>query len=157
MKLYEIAPAYHALRDAAEDGEDVATALATIEDELERKVESIAHIDRGLDAEAEAIRAEEQRLAKRRRALESNRERLREYVRVQMIEHGVQKVKTPTTSFAIVEGPPRVEVENEAAVPDFYTRTRREVDKAAILAAHKDDGEIVPGTRVVRDWQLRIR
>lgn len=157
MKLYEIAPEYERLQQAAEDGEDVTLALATIEDALERKIESIAHVDRGLDAEAEAIRGEEQRLAKRRRALEASREHLREYVRTQMIEHGVTRVKTPTVTFSIVEGPPRVEVFCEANVPELYTRTRREVDKAAILAAHKEDGEIVEGTRIVRDWQLRIK
>ncbi|MCK6549295.1 siphovirus Gp157 family protein [Myxococcota bacterium] len=155
-RLYEIAHQYRALADAADDGEDVADELARCEGDLTAKATAMAAIIRGLRSDAEALREEEKRLAARRRALEANDERIRAYVLEQLDAAGIARVKTPLFTWAVMDGPERVEVEDEAAIPAEYQRTRVDIDRAAVLAAWKRDGEVVPGTRVVRGRVLRM-
>ena len=122
-----------------------------------RHTELLVHVLAALGAEVDVIRAEEQRLAERRRVRESRVESLREYLRTNMDASGIAKIATGTHTITVADGAARVIIEDEGAVPAEYTRTRVEIDKRAILAAMKSDGECVPGTRVERSRALRIR
>lgn len=76
MTLYQLKDNYRAVLQMMEeddiDQEAVLTTLEAISDEVEVKAENYAIILAELKAEAEKIKAEEERLAKRRKALESN-------------------------------------------------------------------------------------
>ena len=74
-----------------------------------------------------------------------------------MEQSGIQKIKAGTFTIWLQEGPERVEVVDEAAVPEAFFRVKREVSKSEILRAYKQDGECVPGTRIERSVGLRIR
>lgn len=155
--LYELAPVYAELLRAAEDGEDVETALAQITEAIERKADSIGCVLAQLEADAETIWAEEKRLAGRRRALESARERLRDYVRAEMDAHGITRIKTARFTLSVRDNPPSIVIVDEAQVPDQYVRITRVPDKTAIKRALEQDGEVVPGTRIERGRSLQIR
>lgn len=157
MRLYELTAAYAAIQQLADDGEDVSAQLAELDDALEAKGTALVAVMRGLDAEADALRLEELRMATRRRAIEANVERLREYVRTQMQANGITKIKGPAFSIGLSDGPERVVVEDAEAVPTEFQRVRTEVDKSRILAAWKQSGECVPGTRIERSTSLRVR
>jgi len=160
LRLYELAPAYAYLIDALdEDGDpsDGHAHLDALSDAIDAKAASIAHVLAQLDAEAEMMRAEEKRLAARRQARERRAESLRDYLRMSLDAAGVSKIKSATHTISVGDGPQRVVVEDEGAIPAEFLRTKIEIDKRAILVAMQSLGECVPGTRVERGRVLRIK
>ncbi len=160
LRLYELAPAYAYLIDALDDDGDASDGhahLDALSDAIDAKAAAIAHVLAQLDAEAEAMRAEEKRLAARRQARERRAESLRDYLRMSLDAAGVAKIKTSTHTISVGDGPQRVVVEDEGAVPQEYLRTKIEIDKRGILEAMKSLGECVPGTRIERTRVLRIK
>jgi hypothetical protein len=173
MRLYEIGAAYRgallALEEAraAEvilpDGEIVLGATAQAEadllhaafdaigDAFDQKAESIAMLMRELDAEAEAVKAEEARLSRRRKALESHAARLKDYLRACFVSAGRDKLKTGLFSFSIGKPRASVQVVDLEAIPEDLLRVvpeTREPDKIAIKKA-LDSGREVPGVCLV--------
>ena len=159
LKLYELAPAYAYLIDALDDDDsgDGHAHLDALADAIDAKAAGIAHVLAQLDAEAEAMRVEEKRLAARRQARERRAESLRDYLRMSLDAAGVPKIKTSTHTISVGDGPQRVVVEDEGAIPAEFLRTKIEIDKRAILVAMQSLGECVPGTRVERGRVLRIK
>ena len=154
--LYEIAPEYRRLTECEED-DDTAALLTACADQLEAKVAALCHVVAELDGEAEQLRVEEKRLAARRASRENRAESLRDYLRTGMDAAGIAKIKTPTHTITIGDGPQRCVVDDELLVPAQFLRVKTEVDKKSVLEAYKTDGECVPGTRVERSRALRIR
>lgn len=160
LRLYELAPAYAYLIDALDEDGDASDGhahLDALSDAIDAKAASIAHVLAQLDAEAEAMRSEEKRLAARRQARERRAESLRDYLRMSLDAAGVSKIKSATHTISVGDGPQRVVVEDEGAIPAEYLRTKIEIDKRAILVAMQSLGECVPGTRVERGRVLRIK
>lgn len=159
MKLYEITGAYLQLQERAEEGEDITEALAQLDDALEQKATSVVRVVQGLEADVQAIRAEEQRLKKRRESIEANVERVREYLKHNMAAQGIRQIKSPQFVISLRDGPPKVRVIDEAQLPREYVREKvtREPNKVAILDAYKSAGEVVPGTEVVQEPCLQIK
>lgn len=156
--LYELASDYRALQERLDEGavaDDLQ--LDALSGAMEDKALAIMHVMRQLDLEAEVLKQEEQRLAARRRAAEANKERLRSYVARCMAEAGVHKIKGPTLTLSLRETAERVVVVDEALVPETYVRVKREVNKAAVLDAYKETGEIVPGCSIERGTALYTR
>ncbi len=156
-KLYELSGEYARLQALAEDGEDVESALVELGGELSAKCEGIARVLASMDGGEEAIDAELKRLKARKAAATNARERLRDYLRTNMAACGIERIKTPLFTISVRQSPPRVEVDDEGAVPAEFTRTTTSVDKAAVLAAFKRDGEMVPGTRIEHGTTLTIK
>lgn len=153
--LYELMGEYAELQEAAEnpdvDAEQFAELIKKVDEakgELRDKVDRIARLLRNLDADARKLKYEEQRLAKRRQAMNNNSERLRDWVRTTMELLDVDKIKTEM--FTVTLGQPsfRVEVLDETKVPKEYVRTEIKVDKKAVLKAVNEDGEIIEGCDV---------
>jgi phage host-nuclease inhibitor protein Gam len=157
VRLYEIASEYMQLQALAESGEDVGPMLATVDVALAEKAQGVVYVLKNLEAEAEAFRAEETRLAARRQTLERAADQIRDRVRSAMAAGGVTRVKAGTFSISLSEGCERVEVEDAAAVPEAFHRVKREIDKSAILRAYKSDGEVPAGINIVRGTRLVIR
>lgn len=155
--LYALADQYRVLQERLDDGEDVSDALAQLDGALEQKSLAIMHAMRNLDAEVEAFKTEEQRLAARRKTLEAQRTKLKEYVLRCMQDANVLKLKAGTFQLAVREDPEHVVIEDEGLIPDTYMRVKREPNKSAILDAYRTTGELVPGTRVERGHSLRTR
>jgi hypothetical protein len=157
--LYELTGAWADLQEAAENGEDVSDALAAIGDAIEVKAERSMAVVRNLESDIEAIAAEEQRLAKRRKTAEANVQKLRDYVRDCMDAATIPSIKRPTVTLSVGDGPEGVEVDDIDAVPPEFkvTTTACRVDKAGVKAAYKQHGECVSGTRIVRKRVLTVR
>lgn len=161
MRLYELAPEYARLIDAADDGDDVSAQLAAIGGELSAKVGALVHVIADLDGEASAMRQEEARLAARRAVRERRVESLREYLREGMTAAGITQIKTATHTITLSPSTPRVEVDDVTAIPAEYMRQPATPpaapDKKAIADVYQWLGECVPGTRVVKTVALRIK
>lgn len=164
MSLYDLTGELAELQRLAEDGEDVSEALARVEGDLEKKGLGIAHVLRNLEADVTALNAETERLIEKSQRLVRQHKRLGEYVLATMQARGVHAIKGPAFSLKVAENPPKVVVEDESAIPPEYMRTpdpppppKAVPDKKAILAAFKEHGEVVPGTRIERGVRLVIK
>ena len=98
MKLYELTNDYLALLEAIDNDEipeeAIADTLEAIESCIEDKADSIACLPKNLDAECKAIKAEEERLAERRKAKEKSHERIKQYLSDTLQIAGIDKVET---------------------------------------------------------------
>jgi Siphovirus Gp157 len=162
LRLYDLTVNHLKIQAAIENGdsEELDVLLNTkeaIEEAIEVKAEGYAKIIRSIEGQALAIKAEEERLAKRRKSLESNAKHLKQSLEQSMIDVGMKKLKTQLFSFNIQKNPPSVEVLNDAAVPETYLILQDpKLDKKAILADLKN-GVAVPGVEIKQSEGLRIR
>lgn len=157
MRLFELATEFRNLSECADSGQDVGEAFDAIACAFEDKVTAAVHVMRDLELDADKLAAEIKRLTDRKRAIDGNATRLRERIRDAMISCDLRKVKAETFSITLSDGPERVGIADETLVPESFIRTKREVDKSAILAAYKQDGELVPGAVIERGTRLVIR
>ncbi len=161
-RLYDLTESYRGiaalLDDETMDPEVISTALAEINGSITEKCANIAGLIKDYDADADAIRAEEKRLADRRRAIENRREWLKGYIKENMERMELGKIKTPLVTFRLQNNPPAVVIDNMGDLPKGYiVETISQVaDKKAIAAAIKA-GEIVPGARLSQGVSLRIK
>ena len=148
MHLYELTSAYAALQDA-EDADAFTQALEDLGDEITVKALGIAAVVRNLEAEAEATRAEANRLYERSNAAKNRRDGLKDYLLRCLDEAGMAQVKDARFTVAVRPSPPSVDVLDMAALPERYLRYKGpEPDRSAI----REDllaGEDVPGAELV--------
>ena len=161
--LYDLSEAVRSVLDGsfavdAETGEIFdSESLDVLDGLVDDKLEACCKYMRELGAEAEAIKAEEQRLAQRRRAAEARAQRFRGYVLGCMERAGKQKIKTPLFSMWIGHSH-NLEVTDADALPEQFVsiRSERVIDKRAIKDAIKAGAEI-PGARLVESTSLQVR
>ena len=99
-----------------------------------------------LESQTELCRAEEKRIAERRRLFEALQERLEGYAIRVMEDLGVKKLEGATSVLRLHAKPASVVIENLAEIPARFIVEKiiRDPDKRAIKAAI-DAGEDVPG------------
>ena len=160
MTLYDIDAQIAALEDAAEDdmlidaetGEliSVSQALDALRMEREEKLENVACWVKNLSAEADAIREEENRLVKRRKAAETKAANLKAWLLAAMTrEDGTtDKLKTGRVMVSVKRNPPSTVVD-DALLPSTYKvakityQPNKEMIKRELLA-----GGEVPGAHL---------
>ena len=124
-RLYDIADQfkelfdrYDDMIDTEEDAEDIEQAwfdtLEGIEGEFECKAESVAQYIKELNAEAEAIKAEEKKLSVRRKAKENAAIRMKDYLKSCMETMNLKKVETARAKISIRNNAPTLKIDNEA-------------------------------------------
>ena len=160
MTLYDIDAQIAALDGAAEDdmlidaetGEliSVSQALDALRMEREAKLENVACWVKNLSAEADAIREEENRLIKRRKAAETKAANLKAWLLAAMTrEDGTtDKLKTGRVSISVKRNPPSTVVDDDL-LPSTYKvakityQANKELIKRELLA-----GGDVPGAHL---------
>jgi hypothetical protein len=165
LHLYDLAEEAVALDDllSMDDGEWTTEAemLATeLAAKLTAKADAFGGYLRGLEAQAEAIKEEEMRLAARRKAAMGRADRLRRYGLMALQRMERPKVAGDLFTLAVQNNPPSVAITvGVDALPAQYVRTipeQREPDKTAIRDALKR-GETIDGAALVTTQSLRIR
>lgn len=142
MNLYELTQEQAALvamidnHTDPETGElDAAYAEALEASELATaaKLEAVEAFRRGIRAEAEAFKAEEMRLAKRRKALESRDEALGKYIASCLTLSGLDHLKAGTFDFRMQNNSPAVMLTCDVMdLPEEYRKATWTADKKAI-------------------------
>jgi len=163
IALYELTEGYKSLWDLVEDSDSdltmIETALQTVEGAIEVKANNIIIFLKSLDADAKAIKEEEQRLSARRKAIENKHLSIKQYLQAQMELAGIEKLKTATHSIGLQNSPPSLSVFDRDLIPQKYMTLvpeHYEIRNDAV----KDDlkaGIDVPGAELVRGRGLRIR
>lgn len=174
MKLYELAEQYRGFEekldifvDMIENGDIDEQAfddtLDMLTASLEDSVDACACAVKNMEAEAEAMEAEEKRLAKRRKARENAAERLRTYIAVSMQRAGKDKVETARNRLSFRKST-RVYIPNEAAFVQYAMSCREDLltykaptpDRVAIQRALQA-GQMIPGALMEDHMNLQIK
>ena len=162
FKLYELNEIYNNIWDLVSDDEiDVDTlekALTDVEDNINSKADNIAKLIKGIDIDVVGLKAEEKRIADRRKALENKQSNIKLYLENQLKMMEIDKLKTTLFSFNIQNNPPSVKFINEDLIPQEYKTvvTTTSISKKDILAAIKEGIE-VEGAEMVQTRSIRIR
>ena len=157
-KLYELTERYRTIENMLEDEyitkDEIKTSLQAIEDEFGDKVSTLGKFVLELKSTTEAIKIEEDRLLKRRQAIVSNIEWLKNYMLTEMLAIDILKIKRDVVTVSVQDNPPSVELLDLEQVPEEYVRIIPEVkepDKKTIAEHFKQTGEIVPGVSMILD------
>lgn len=158
MKLYELNESFQQIQTLIEEDQDgLQDTLESIELAIEEKLENIGKVIKNLEAEANAFKEEEKRLADRRRSLENNIKHLKQYAENSMVVTGDKKIKAGLFTFAIQKNPPSVSVFNDVIVPKkYYVPVDPKLDKTKIKEDLKN-GENIPGVELKQSESLRIK
>lgn len=163
MKLYDLTSQYAELARLAQDAidaEDIkayADTMEGLEGAIGDKMDGCASVFRQLELTESAIKAEEERLAKRRKTIANNRERLRLYMLSCMEAAGITESKGTRFTCKIAANPPRLIVDDETLLPERFIRVKREPDKAAIKLYLSTGGELPGAVHSEQSTSLRIR
>jgi hypothetical protein len=159
--LYEISDTYQqaigrALENEA-DAEALTRELEVITDSFAVKAEAVLGFMRGVEAEADAFKAESDRLAARGKALQANSDRLRKYLETEFRRLGLPEIKAGLNTLKFQSNPWSVEVAvDPESLPAKYQRVKVEADKTAIKA-DLQAGVDVPGCRLTQGQRFVIK
>lgn len=161
MNLYELTAVYQRLQDQIESGEDYDGILEVIGDEIETKADGYARVIRNMEAEAAAFKAEEKRLAEKRKVCENAVDRLKKNLFDSMKATGKEKFKTELFSFAIQGNggklPVIVDVKDTSELPDDLVKITEAPDLDAIRAYIEETGDLTYAHFGERGESLRIK
>lgn len=105
MRLYELTEQWDVVFNMMEDGETdeqvIFDTLESIEGEIEDKADNYAKIIRNLQANADALKAEEERLYRRRKSAENHIQKLKDTLQANLEFIGKTKFKTDLFSFSV--------------------------------------------------------
>ena len=165
--IYDITQDYLTILEMAQDPEIdpqlIADTFEAIDGELEMKAESYAKVMKNLEGDIKALKAEEDRLALKRKTIENNIKRMKTTLKDVMEITGKTKFKTELFSFNIQNNPPSVVMDTTdiKSIPKKYLKTKDpEIDKAAIKEALLDNKNLksLKGVAHLEQTQgLRIR
>lgn len=143
--LYELTNDFLMLLDMADDPDVeeqvwLDTAIG-IEGALEVKADGYAKVIRKLTADADAVKAEKERLDSREKALRNRANSLKRMLQESMEATGKMKFKTQLFSFGIQKNAPSLKILDERLIPeDYLVPQPPKVDTAGIKAAAKENG-----------------
>lgn len=157
MNLYEMSGALRDLCELMASGDltpeqaDEAAAMASrlLAEDLPQKVDNYCGLLKSMEGDEATLKAEEERLAKRRKASENARKRLMGYLDDGLHRAGLEKVKGTRFTVSLAKKPPSLRVVDEAQIPAHYwTEQPPKLDKRGLLLVLKT-GEEVPGAEIV--------
>ena len=159
MTLYELTQEFEALYSLADEleGDALIELFNELQCSLTEKLDNSAKVLKQLQADAEAIKAEEARLSSRRKAIEKNAERLKDMMLTALKASGEAKTKTTLFSFS-VRSSASVSITDESRLASGYIRTTTTTapDKKAIKES-LDKGIDVEGAEIVYNESLQIK
>ena len=164
MTLYEIDSRIKAIIDGLYDnvdengevGEIDFTELLQLQEDRKTKLENIALYIKNTEAEAKAIKEEEEKLSKRRKSLERKADRLRELMITSMHEANEPEIATARCKAKIKDNEV-TEIIDLELIPEEYIKVKvdRSADKTAIKKAIKA-GEQVTGAVISIHTTIKI-
>lgn len=154
--LYELATEMEELLEAEEVSEG---ALQVVFGDIQKKSENICQFLAVLDAEVNTYKAEEERLANRRKAMENRGKQIKEYFKQNMQRLGIDKINAGTFKVALQNSPSSLVVEDAENIPAEFIDIipeRKEVNKTRLKEALKN-GQTIKGAFLNQDQHIRIR
>ena len=156
MQLYELTEMYLNLKNMDIEEGDLNAALENIDDEIETKADNIAKVLRDFDGDIEVLKSEEERLAKKRKAIENRQKHLKEYLQNAMLVLDKRKFKADLFSFNIQKNAPSLKILDESKIPEDYYKIEKKLNKNDLKEAVKN-GLFEDAAELVQTESLRIR
>lgn len=164
--LYDLTKERLALQSKLEELDfDTQTIQDTLEagsTELEAKITDYGYVIKNLDVFTDAMKAEEKRMADRRKSHEARVEHIKEWLLTNMVACGITKIDCPAFSIAVKTNPPKVVFDDARLVPGAYIRTPPIIipesvpDKKLITEAIKS-GLTVNGCHLEQSQRIEIK
>jgi len=126
--LYELTGDYlqlmEMMSDPDMDPQTIADTMEGIDGEIEVKAENYAKIMKSLESDAKGIKAEEERLKKRRQTIENNIDDMKKRLQAAMEATEKFKFKTDLFSFGIQKNPPKLVMDEQYIenIPEEYIK-----------------------------------
>ncbi|MSR12886.1 MAG: siphovirus Gp157 family protein [Gammaproteobacteria bacterium] len=163
-KLYEVAAQYRELEDQLDTddaslAEAIRDTLEAIGGEFNDKAQAVVHIGLNIDADCAALDKEIDRLKQRKASLVNRNDNLREYLRVNMVKTGINKISCPLFTITLALGREVAVIDVESDLPDDLVTVKTVIapNKAEILKLLKA-GEVIPGAHIERSQStVRIK
>jgi hypothetical protein len=150
----------HKLEELDFDTETIADTLEGESTELTAKIESYGFVIRNLDSFTEAMKAEEKRMAERRKVHENRVEHIKNWLLLNMVACHITKIECPSFTISTKDNPPSVVIDSEELLPTDYWRQPETPpaapDKKLIAQAIKDGFEVA-GAHLERAKSLSIK
>lgn len=164
LTLYDLSANYLQALDVLTDpeadlpAEAVNDTLEALAGELEDKAINVAKFLRNMETMAEAIKAAEADMARRRKALENRVQWLKDYLKGSMEITGITKIECPYFKLSIQNNPPAVNILDEDAIPSEFKEQviTWKIDKTGIKKAIQA-GQSVAGASLANGTRLVIR
>ena len=163
LSLYELADQYKFLSENLSDpetgevNENTLMEFDMIQDSLENKCINIGKLFKSIEAYQEAIKIEKDRLAKRESIFKKQLERLKDYLKFNMVKCDIKKIDCAEFNISVQKNPPAVEIIDQNQVPNDYDKLLpRELNLSKIKEDLKN-GVDVPGARLIQRESLRIK
>ncbi len=122
--LYELTAQMQGLQALIDEGElDAETLQDTLEGlgtDLQEKGENVLLFLANLAGDIQAFDAEIKRMTARKKTLQRNHDWMKEYLRTNMIENGIQKIECPVFTATLRKPGKKVEITNEKDLPVEY-------------------------------------
>jgi len=170
MKLYEMSEQYNEIAELmlseAEENEGVISEEmfnrlsfldAIIEDKVENciKVNKVMELrEKELDGVIKGIKDELARLEARKKSVEKAQDRMKEYVLMNMLAVGKEKIKT--SLFTVYKSESKSVSADESKVPSKWFRVKKELDRKAI-GEYLKAGNKIKGCELVTRTSLQVR
>ena len=133
MKLYEVSEQYTKLLEMAEEQglteEIIRDTLESIEGEFDEKADNLACLIKTVLAEAEAIKAEQDKLSERFKTKKAYADRLKKYLFEQMSAIGKRKIETPRNVLSLRKTAGAVKIEDEGKFIEWAEKNNDELLK----------------------------
>lgn len=147
MNLYQLHDCMKQAEDALSDGaspEDVAQVIDALEIDFRQKCVQIAYFIKNLEGDIDKCKAEELRIADRRKSMQAHYDRLKEYLAEGMIKAGIGKADDGVIGVSCGKPRPMLVIDDEESVPDDYRtiKVSAVIDKKMLLSAIKDGAEV---------------
>lgn len=161
--IYEITGDIRKLWDLMEEGEldddMIFDAMMNSQEELAIKLEGYCKWIKNMESEAEAIKAEEKRLAARRKTLEHAIERAKSSMHYAMNEAGEKKIKGNLFTISVQNNPPSVVMDKDIDdIPERYIKyLDPEINKAKIKEDIQKGIDVEGIAHLEQTESLRIR
>jgi hypothetical protein len=168
MTLYELMNEYKDFINAVESGdipEDaIADTLESIEASIEDKIDNTACLLKVLEAEEAAIKAEEDRLAERRKVKANTRERIKTYLSEMLLAMGKTEFESPRNKISFRKTPGKVVFADEKAFIEWasqyddslLTYGKPTVNRTAVKMAI-EGGKEINGAEIVVSQSMQLK
>lgn len=157
--LYKLSESYSQVIEMADQLDDgtLKDTLDSIEEAFDDKAENIAKSIKEIEGQADMIKAEKDRLAKREQAMRNNAKSMKVYLQEQMDVIGKRKVQGELLTVAIQKNAPSVKIESEQYIPKgFFEPQPPKLNKTELKNELKNGLEIL-GVELIQTESLRIR
>lgn len=147
MKLYEITDALIQVEDLLEAGEDVQDTIDALQLSLEDKIEGLVKVIRNFEASAEAKKNEAKRLKEQAEKDQANADRLKDWIKLNLIRLGKKKVETDLFKVTVTKPREKIEVDETRLPDDYFIIKREPISKTELKKLVKE--QEIPGVQIV--------